>query len=201
MDAKKIFLSEEFQRSFRVHSVAFRPLLESVFVGDYAALISLTAALNKISRKDCTGGMEQLDSLEPFCSNDIDKAALCFFRGIACDMQSETENADLWYKESVEFYDGYYWPFMRLAKSAHKAGRFTEAEEHYLAAIRCFDSVSSNMQFAVMLSSLYCNYASCLMSMGRLNEAETALHCSEKILPNATNREELWNALRILKEK
>ena len=89
MDAKELFFSDEVQKSWRIHAYAFQPLLEDVFSEDFAARITLTAALNHISNRNLEIGLQKLDTIEDCCASDADRAAMAFFRGVAYDMQGD----------------------------------------------------------------------------------------------------------------
>ncbi len=198
LDPKGIFYSEEIQKSWRIHALAFQPLLEDVFLNDYAARITLTAALNHISNRNFEIGLQKLDTLEDFCACDADRAALFFFRGVAYDMQGNREEMLAYYVRAGELYDRLYLPYLKVAKAAHTDADFLTAEQYYLSAIRCFDGAKPTVQNEIVLASAYTNYASCLMSVRRYAEAETALRCADKIRPARQGRDEMWEALRRL---
>ena len=200
IDAKELFFSEEIQRNWRIHALAFQPLLEDVFLGDYAARITLTAALNHISNRQFAVGLQKLNSLEECCVSDADTAALAFFRGVVYDMQGEREEMLTQYTRAGELYDRLYLPYLKVAKCAHADGDLVTAEEHYLSAIRCFDGAKPTVQTEIVLASAYANYASCLLSMQQYAKAEAALQCADKIRPSWRGREEMWSLLRKLTE-
>ena len=58
--AKKSFMSEAVQKSWKVHMDMFGPILEPAFKEDYQSKVHLGAALNLISRKDVKKGFERL---------------------------------------------------------------------------------------------------------------------------------------------
>ena len=76
--AEKTFLSEGFQRQWRIHLQAFGPILEPAFVEKYQALVHLTAALNLISNRKIKDGLNKLQLVEKHISCDADRAAWLF---------------------------------------------------------------------------------------------------------------------------
>ncbi|MBQ9134118.1 MAG: hypothetical protein IJX64_06255 [Clostridia bacterium] len=199
--AKKMFYSDEIQKSWRVHMLTFYPLLEDAFAEDYSARITLTAALNHISRQNFAEGLRYLDLLEDSCTNDTDTAALLLFRGVCSEMQGKKDDMLSYYREAGKLYTRFYWPYLKVAKSAHADAIFDVAERNYRAAIRCFDGEKLPMQSKIILASAYTNYASCLTVMHRFAEAEATLKRSEEIRPEQPGREASWAVLYAAKKQ
>lgn len=185
--ARKAFESEEFQKSWMVHMQAFGPILEPAFEENCAARVHLTAALNKISRRDVRGGMAGLEKLERACQSDADRAAWLFFMGLCHEMAGETEQAIAFYLDCCDLGHRFYLPYLRLAKFAHADAAFDAAEKHYRDAISCLAG-AADTQGKVLLASAHTNLASCLTMMRRYREAEGALAESEAILPVQSGR-------------
>lgn len=186
--AKKTFQSADFQRSWAVHMQAFGPILEPAFADNYQARIHLTAALNRISRRDIKGGLDKLKEVQKYIANDADKAAWLFFMGVCFEMAGAKEQMLSCYQQAAEFQHKFYLPYLKVAKSAHNDAVFEVAEENYRAAIHCFDATGLDDQSRTILASAYTNLASCLTMMHRYEEAQAMLHTSCQLLPRQQGR-------------
>ena len=187
--AKQTFASNDFQKSWSVHLQAFGPILEPAFVNNYQARIHLTAALNKISRRDVKGGLLKLSSLKKFCEADADYAAYLFFLGLCFEFSGDKDNMISCYLKSGEYGHKFYLPYLKVAKGAHADAVFEVAEQNYKAAISCYDGTETDAQSKTILASAYTNLASCLTMMHRYSEAEEALAASEEVLPQQQGRD------------
>lgn len=186
--AKKTFNSADFQKSWAVHMDAFGPILEPAFSENYQARIHLTAALNRISRRDIKGGMDKLKELQKHLETDTDKAAWLFFMGLCFEMAGEKDQMLTCYQQASEYNHRFYLPYLKVAKSAHNDAVFDVAEENYHAAIQCFDETGLDSQNRIILASIYTNLTSCLTMMHYYEEAETALNTAVQLLPQQPGR-------------
>ena len=181
--AEKTFNSSAIQKSWQIHMAAFGPILENAFVGDYASRIHLGAALNNISRKEIPQALDKLRKIQKECHTDSDKAAWLFFAGLALEMGGDPQQAVSLYRNANEFRHRFYMPYLKVAKLAHSDGMFDIAEENYRAAIDCFQATGLDSQAKTILTSAYCNLATCLIMMRRFEDAENALVLSRQLMP------------------
>lgn len=186
--ARKSFNSKEVQNSWMVHMQAFGPILEPAFIENYQARVHLTAALNKISRRDIKGGIDTLEKVRPLCQVDADKAAWLFFMGLAFEMAGVKEQMIACYQEAAEYRHNFYLPYLKVAKAAHADAVYDTAEKNYRSAIECFDGKILDEQSKTILASAYSNLASCLTTMHRLEESEEAFNKSVEIMPQLAGR-------------
>ena len=182
--AKKTFLSDKIQQSWSVHMQAFGPILENAFAEDYASRIHLTAALNNISRREFSQGLEKLKKIQPECKNDADRAAWLFFTGLLLEMAGDKHQSLVLYMQANKLHHRFYMPYLKIAKMAHEDNVYLMAEENYRAAIGCFDGTGLDSQSKTILASAYGNLATCLSMMHRFSEAEEALALSRQLIPN-----------------
>ena len=186
--AKKTFFSEDFQKSWGVHMQAFGPILEPAFAEDYQTRIHLTAALNRISRRDVQGGFDKLKSIQKKCVTDADKAAWLFFAGLCFEFAGRKEEMLSCYLDAGEFQHRFYMPYMKIAKFYQEGCLYDRAEEYFNRTIHCFDGAGLGSQEKLILGSAYASLASCLTMMHRYPEAEQALSLSRQIYPSAPGR-------------
>jgi len=181
--AKKTFLSDKVQQSWVVHMAAFGPILENAFAEDYSSRVHLTAALNNISRREFSQGLEKLKKIQPECRNDADKAAWLFFTGLLLEMAGDKHQSLVLYMQANDFHHRFYMPYLKIAKMAHEDNVYQMAEENYRTAIGCFDATGLDNQSKTILASAYGNLATCLTMMHRVPEAEEALAMSRQLIP------------------
>ena len=186
--ARKSFESAAVQKSWRVHTQAFGPILEPAFSENYQARIHLTNALNHMSKRDLNGGLQKLNLIEKDCESDADKAAWLFCMGLCMEMAGVKEEMISFYQNAGKFGHGFYLPYLKVAKVAHNDAVFEVAKENYESAIRCLREGDAVAQNQMILGSVYANYASCLTMMHNYDEAETALRNSCEILPHLQGR-------------
>lgn len=186
--ARKSFESAAVQKSWRVHTQAFGPILEPAFVENYQARIHLTNALNHMSKRDLKGGLQKLNLIEKDCESDADKAAWLFCMGLCMEMAGMKEEMVSFYQNAGKFGHGFYLPYLKVAKTAHNDAVFEVAKENYESAIRCLCEGDAVAQNQMIIGSVYANYASCLTMMHRYDDAEAALQRSCEILPHLQGR-------------
>ena len=181
--AKKAFFDSEVQKSWSVHMQAFGPILEPAFADDYETRVNLTAALNKISRRDLKGGLEKLKHLQGKCITDADKAAWLFFMGVCFEMAGAKEQMLSFYQQAGNYDHRFYLPYLKIAKSAYGDMVLEIAESNYQKAIACFEKPPLDARSKTVLASAYTNLASCLTMMHRFDDAQEALNASCRIAP------------------
>lgn len=186
--ARKSFESATVQKCWQAHIQAFGPILEPAFVDNYQARLGITAALNFISNRELKKGLKKLQSIENECFTDEDKAAWLFCMGLCMEMANMKEDMIVYYQEADKYGHHFYWPYLKIAKTAHNDAVFEIAEENYIKAIRCLKEEKLDEQKRIILGSAYTNYASCLTMMHRYKEAEEALKSSKSILPEQKGR-------------
>lgn len=197
--ARKSFESDKFQQSWLVHMAAFGPILEPAFEGDYQAKIHLCAALNHISKRQLSQGLEKLKLLQKFVQTDVDKCACMFFMGLYCEMAGNQEQMLALYTMANEYGHKLYLPYMKVAKFYLGGHIYEKAEENYRAAIECFSAKGLSPQDKLILGSAYSNLASCLLMTHRYEEAEGALATSRSLYADAPGRAAVEAALYALK--
>lgn len=186
--AKKAFLSDDFQKSWAVHMQAFGPILGPAFEGDYQSRVHLTAALNKLSRKDLQGGLEKLKLLQDKCETNADKAAFLFFVGLCMELAGDQVQMLAFYQLAGDYNHRFYLPYMKQAKFYESGFLYERAEENYRKAIGCFTGTGLSMQDRRILGSAYTSLAACLTMMHRYEEAEDSLSASRQLWPEAPGR-------------
>ena len=186
--AEKAFKSAKIQKSWKIHAEAFGPILEPAFAEDYKTRIELIDALNKISKRDIRGGIEKLRTIYAACQCDADQAAWLFFMGLAFEMAGDKDQTIQMYQRAGAYGHRFYLPYLKVAKFAHNDSVFEVAEENYKAGIACLEEGVQNQQTAMILASVYTNYASCLTMMHRYRDAELAIKRSIAFLPILPNR-------------
>ena len=83
-----------------------------------------------------------------------------------------------------------YEPFYRLAQDYYREEEYEKSAEKFLMAIEALESMNEESQARkYVLGPAYGNYASCLIFMGKLKEAETALKKSREASPILRFRE------------
>lgn len=186
--AKKTFESDNFQKSWMVHKRAFAPILDPAFVEDYQTRIHLAAALNDISKWNTKGGHKKLKSIRDACVNDTDHAAWHFFMGLGYEMAGNKEQMYAFYKQAGEYGHRFYLPYLKIAKYAYSTEDFDTAVENYRKGIDCLEGEEPDERNKLYLASAYSNYATCLIMVHRLEDAEAALNRSTEILPDVSGR-------------
>lgn len=184
--AKKAFNSPDFQKSWNTHMQAFGPILEPAFVDDYQAKVHLTAALNHISRGEMKQGIAKMQRVKDFLEIDADKAAWLFFMGVVFEMSGAKDQMLDCYQQAAQFGHRFYLPYLKVAKHAYEDAAYDAAESYYSMAIQCLEDSEQNASNKKILVSAYTNYASCLIVMHRLDEAEQFLDAAERIQPGQT---------------
>ncbi len=162
------------RRSWEVHRQAFGPILEPAFTENTQVRLPLIQALNHISRRQIKEGLGLLKSIQEYCQYDEDRAAWCFFVGLAFEMAGDKAHCLHWYAEAGRYNHSFYLPYLKLAKQAHQDGRFEEAHPSYLKAVQCLQAMPEAEKDENILASAYLNLCSCLTMMHRLPEAEQA---------------------------
>ena len=186
--AKKSFMSEAVQKSWKVHMDMFGPILEPAFKEDYQSKVHLGAALNLISRKDVKKGFEKLVKLEKKCANDADMAAWLFFMGICFEFSDMKDEMMEHYLAANSFKHDYYLPYMKVAKHACEDGVYDVAEENFKEAIRCLEMNMLAPQNKLVLASAYASLTTCYIMMHRLDEAEETLEFAKKLQESQLGR-------------
>ena len=161
------------RQSWEVHRQAFGPILEPAFVENQQVRILLINALNHISRRDITRGMEILKEISPYCVYNEDKAAWTFFVGLCFEMAGAREQMLEWYEKAGKIGHRFYLPYLKLAKAAHTAAQFEKAKRYYQTAIACLLEMPENDKDEVVLGSAFTNLTSCLTMLHRYEEAES----------------------------
>lgn len=178
-------------RSWDVHRQAFGPILEPAFVDNVPVRIHLVAALNLISRREVKPGLQKLQEIKEYCQTPEDWAAWYFFVGLCFEMAGIREQMLTFYEKSGEYDHRFYLPYLKLAKTYHTDEDYEKAEKYYLKGIGCLDEKTET----ILAASAWANYASCLVSWGKLKEAEKALLRSKSILPEFQSRDAIESAL------
>lgn len=186
--AKKSFESDQFQKSWAVHMQAFGPILEPAFRDDYQAKVHLCAALNHISSRNLSQGLDKLKTVQKFCVSNEDKAAFLFFMGVFSEMAGNTEQMLAFYTYANEYNHRFYLPYIKVGKFYLDGCMYDRAEENYRAAIGCFTATGPDHREKMILGSAYANLATCLTMMHRYEEAEAALATSRSICPEGPGR-------------
>lgn len=186
--AKKALESSAFQQSLQAHRKAFGPVFEPAFANNASARVHLVNALNKISRRDITGGYSLLEKLEDACKTDADSEALLFFKGLAHEAAGDMDEAVRFYLEFTEHNNGYYLPYLKAARYAHKTSNLERAAQAYQEAIRCLEKDTSGSQDPEILASAYTHYAACLVLAHRYDPAAEMLKKSREALSESTER-------------
>ena len=186
--ARKSFESSAIQKSWQVHMQAFEPILKHAFVDNYKARIDLCAALNYISRNDLQKGLSKLEPLRAACICDNDRAAWLYFVGLCYERANMFQDMLYYYQEAGEFGHKFYLPYLKVAQKAHRENVYEVAKYQYEKAIACFDEMEKNENHKMILGSIYTNYASCLIMMHHIEEAEAALQLSKAISTNQKGR-------------
>ena len=164
---------ESLKRSWLIHMRTFGPILKPAFEENPQVRVPLIAALNHISRKETDRGLEILGSIKDRCIYDEDKAAWTFFVGLCYEMAGDEEKMKQWYIKSGRYGHSFYLPYLKTAKSEHKAANFLPAEVYYKKAIGCLEKMKKGPMDEIVLTSAYTNLVSCLTMMHRYDEAET----------------------------
>ena len=198
--AKKAFLAPDIQKSWAGHMAAFGPILEPAFAQDYQSRVHLTAALNLISNKKITEGLKKLQSLQPKCRNNADKAALLFFMGVGFEMAGQQEQMLTCYSYANEYGHSFYLPYLKAAKFYLNGRMYDKAADHFRRSIDCFAATGLDDQRRLILGSAYANYATCLMMMHRYEEAEAALATSRTLYPDGIGRAATEATLHALRQ-
>lgn len=186
--ARKAFKIDAVQKSWQIDLQTFGPILEPAFVDNYKAKLHLTAALNYISKEKPGKGLEKLWRLKKECATDEDITALLFCLGLGFEKAGMKENMVSCYLEAGEYKHKFYYPYLRVAKSAYQDGVYEVAEENYKKAIQCLEEETLDDQKRTILGVSYSNYASCLTMMHRYEDAEEAMKKSIEILPEYKGR-------------
>ena len=186
--ARKAFESGEIQKSWKVHMQAFGPILEPAFADDHQARIDLTAALNKISRRDLKGGVEKLQHLQGKCVSDADRAAWLFFMGVCYEMAGAKQQMLSFYQQANALGHKLYLPYLKVAKTAQADMVLEVVEANYRSAIACLKAAAPSPQNQMILASAHTNLAGCLTMMHRLPEAFAELEVSAQLAPALPGR-------------
>lgn len=165
---------EALRRSWAVHKQAFGPILEPAFQENQQVLIPLINALNHISRCDVKRGLDLLHSIKDQCIYDADKAAWCFFIGLAFEMSGLDDQMLRWYEKSFEYGHRFYLPYLKVAKNAHGKADFGKAKVNYIDGIACLEEMPDSPQKKILLGSTYINLCACLTMTHEYAEAVTA---------------------------
>lgn len=163
--------------SWEVHRQAFGPILDPAFVENPQVRIPLTAALNHISRREVSRGLEILQSIKEHCIYDEDKAAWTFFVGLGFEMAGRTKEMLQWYEAAGQYGHRFYLPYLKIAKATHQAAQFEKALKYYTIAISCLLEMQ---EVEDILGSAYTNLTSCLTMLHRYGEAEQAWHTAQQ---------------------
>lgn len=166
--------------SWEVHRQAFGPILEPAFAENPQIRIPLIAALNHISRREVTRGLEILQSIKEHCIYDDDKAAWLFCVGLCFEMAGKTEKMLQWYEAAGKYGHHFYLPYLKIAKAAHQAAQFEKALKYDTIAISCLLEMREEEMDETILGSAYTNLASCLTMLYRYAEAEQAWHTAQQ---------------------
>lgn len=168
---------DSLEYSWEVHRQAFGPILEPAFVENPQVRIPLIDALNHISRRQVTRGLEILQSIQEHCIYDEDKAAWTFFVGLCFEMAGRTEKMLQWYEAAGKYGHHFYLPYLKIAKAAHQAAQFEKAWNYYTIAISCLLEMR---EVEDILGSAYTNLTSCLTMLHRYAQAEQAWHTAQQ---------------------
>ena len=179
---------ENFQKSWDTHMEAFGPILGPAFMQNFEARVHLTAALNSLSKGKTKTFFANLSHLKDFCSSDEDCAAWFFFMGLGFELSGMKEEMLRYYNECIKYSPSFSMPYLMVAKCAHANSNLSFAEENYRKALELLENENLPAQTALVKASAYTNYFSCLTSLGKYSEAESALKKSEEILPDFTLR-------------
>ncbi len=182
MEINKWFQDAEFtlRHSWEIHRQAFGPILEPAFVENPQVRILVINALNHISRREVSKGMEILKEIAPHCIYDEDKAAWAFFVGLCFEMGGAKAQMIQWYQRAAEYHHRFYLPYLKLAKAYHSNAQFEKAKEHYETAIACLEQMPEADQDEVVLGSAYTNLTSCLTMLFLYPAAEAAWKAAQK---------------------
>lgn len=197
--ARKSFESPQFQQSWAVHMQAFGPILEPAFADNYQAKVHLCAALNHISKRQLSQGLNKLKTLQKYVETDADKCAYLFFMGVYCEMAGQQEQMVAMYTMANEYGHRLYLPYLKVAKFYINGHLYEQGEENVRAAIGCFTATGLSQQDKIILGSAWSNLGSCLLMMHRYDEAEAALSTSAQLYPNAPGRAAVEAALYVLR--
>lgn len=169
---------DSLEYSWEVHCQAFGPILEPAFVENPQVRIPLIAALNHISRREVTRGLEILQSIKEHCIYDDDKAAWLFCVGLCFEMAGRTEKMLQWYEAAGKYGHHFYLPYLKIAKAAHQAAQFEKALKYYTIGISCLLEMREKEE--IILGSAYTNLTSCLTMLYRYADAEKAWQTAQQ---------------------
>lgn len=168
------------RQSWETHRQAFGPILEPAFVENPQVRITLTAALNHISRREIQRGMELLKQIKEHCIYDEDKAAWTFFVGLCFEMGGAKKQMLQWYADAGKYNHRFYLPYLKLAKAAHAEAQFEKAKGYYETAIECLLEMPENDKDEMILGSAYTNLTSCLTMLHQYPAAESVWKKAQK---------------------
>ncbi len=168
------------RQSWEVHRQAFGPILEPAFVENQQVRILVINALNHISRREVSRGMEILKEIAPYCVYDEDKAAWTFFVGLCFEMGGAKAQMLQWYERAAEYHHRFYLPYLKLAKAYHSGAQFEKAKGYYETAIGCLLEMPEQEKDEAMLGSAYTNLTSCLTMLYLYPAAEAAWKAAQK---------------------
>ncbi len=168
------------RQSWEIHRQAFGPILEPAFQENQQVRILLINALNHISRREVSRGMELLKEIAPHCIYDEDKAAWAFFVGLCFEMGGAKKQMQEWYQRAGEYRHRFYLPYLKLAKIYHSNAQFEKAKEHYETGIACLLEMPEGEKDEVVLGSAYTNLTSCLTMLYQYPAAEAAWELAQQ---------------------
>ncbi len=162
------------QQSWEVHRQAFGPILEPAFAENKQVRVLVINALNHISRREISRGMELLKEIRQYCIYDEDMAAWTFFVGLCFEMSGAKSQMLEWYEKAAAYHHRFYLPYLKLAKAFHGSAQFEKAKAYYETAIVCLLEMSEDDRDNTILGSAYTNLTSCFTMLYRYADAETA---------------------------
>lgn len=166
------------------HTKIFGDIFSRAFTDSGEAQIHLTAALINISQRNFESAMIILNILESVNTNEYDRAAVIYFKGLNHELLGNENEMNEYYEKLCDSNVSFafplpFHPYYRTAKFAQRDSECTKAIFYYKKALSFYDGIDDlNSKSRSIISQIMYDIATLYLYMHKYDECEKFLALS-----------------------